>query len=216
MKCRVNTSGHFPERFSKDSVSSLRSSNRNCLRQILASKWPNIKWSFCEITSYGKYCNFIGGCQVISRLSWPFKFVHVTTNFQQSQQRRGDSTNSASNITQNANKKTRKYSSQFLTFFIYSSFFLADNMKFTSTDEDTNYRAFCVVLICLAVPYPLTLGSSRNICFIQTSDKYVLIFESMQYSLPYIYFRFIVTFDRNAIFSSSLPQSTLFQSLRRK
>ena len=82
MKCRVNTSGHFPERFSKDSVSSLRSSNRNCLRQILASKWPNILWSFCEITSYGKYCNFIGGCQVISRLSWPFKFVHVTTNFQ--------------------------------------------------------------------------------------------------------------------------------------
>ena len=121
-----------------------------------------------------------------------------------------------SNITQNANKKTRKYSSQFLTFFISSSLFLADNMKFTSTDEDTNYRAFCVVLICLAVPYPLTLGSSRNICFIQTSDKYVLIFESMQYSLPYIYFRFIITFDRNAIFSSSLPQSTLFQSLRRK
>lgn len=37
-----------------------------------------------------------------------------------------------SNITQNANKKTRKYSSQFLTFFISSSFFLADNMKFTS------------------------------------------------------------------------------------
>lgn len=200
MKCRVNTSGHFPERFSKDSVSSLRFSNRNCLRQILASKWPNIKWSFCEITSYGKYCNFIGGCQVISRLSLPFKFVHVTKNFQHYSKREQE------------NKK------MFLTIFDFLYFFL---IFFSGQYEIYLYR-WGHKLSCLFRSFDMSCCSlsinagqfAKHLFY--TSGKYVLILESMQYSLLYNYFRFIITFDRNAIFSSSLPQSTLFQSLRRK